>query len=380
MKIKNPTVLFFTSISFKHPLSGSPEALLRILSGRGIKTGFVEIPSSCIGFLKNLFLQRQNIWKFLFPKVKIIENIIVVPSLPILPFGRLRLVRNINKIVLGLWLRNALASLENKIAIIITPWWYPVIKYLGIKKIYYDCLDDISVFCVPGEVRLYRELERELIGLSETVFAITPTLKAHILDINSKKKTVLLPNGVDTNWFKINTLPVPEDIRQIKKPIAGYIGGISSRVDLELITYCARRLKNWSFVLVGPVTSPGVEKILLDIPNIYLPGLKPYKYIPYYINVFDICLIPFKLDEWGNYSDPLKLYEYFSIGKPVVSTNISVMKELDRVVYVGKDKDGFIEKIKQAYAEKNIGIETRINFAKDNSWDKRVNKLLTYLY
>ena len=377
--MKNPTILFFTSISFRHPLSGSPEALLRHLAKRGLKTGFVEIPSSLIGFLRNLFLQRQPAWKFLFPKVKIVEGIVVIPSCPILPFGRLRLVRNINKIVLGLWLRNALASLENKIAIIITPWWYPVINYLGIKKIYYDCLDDVSVFCVHGEVRFYRELERKLIRLAETVFVITPTLKTHILDIDSKKKTCLLPNGVDADWFKINTLPIPEDIRQIKKPIAGYVGGISSRVDLELIAYCAKCLKDWSFVLVGPVTSLGVDKPLQKIPNVYLLGLKPYKHIPCYINAFDVCLIPFKLDEWGNYSDPLKLYEYFSIGKPVISTDISIMKELNKLVYVGENKDSFVEKIKEAYKEKDINVKKRIDYAEENSWDKKVDELLTYL-
>ena len=377
--MKNPTILFFTSISFKHPLSGRPEALLRHLAEKGLKTGFVEIPSSLIGFMRNLFLQRQPAWKFLFPKVKIIEGIVVVPSCPILPFGRLRLVRNINKIVLGLWMRNALASLENKIAIISTPWWYQVIKYIGIKKIYYDCLDDVSAFCVPAEVELYRELERKLIRLTETVFAITPTLKTHILDIDSKKKTCLLPNGVDTDWFKIDTLPVPEDIRRIKKPIAGYVGGVSIQLDTKILTYCAKKLRNWSFVLVGPTTLTGIEKKFNDISNVHLIGWRHYNQLPYYINAFDVCLIPIILDKWGISSDPIKLYEYFAMGKPVVTTNIAMMKELGELVYVGEEEDSFMQKIKQAYEEKDIGIKARINYARENTWEKRADKLLTYL-
>ncbi len=378
--MRNQTILFFGYIDFGHPLGGRAEALTRAIAEKGFETIFIEMPFSPLGFIRSIPPQTKKFREFIFPKVKREKNITIISACPILPFARLKLIRGINKVIVGLWLKKILSkTIKNNIksAIIPNTWWVQIIKYLGISKIYYDCIDDVSVTCASREIKNYKKWEEKLVGISKCVFVITPLLKEHILNIDSKKEVILFPNGVNVKLFKkqMENFLFPEDILKVKRPIVGYIGGISPWVDLELLVYCAKKLKDWSFVLVGPVTSLGIEKILLDIPNVYLLGLKPYKDVPHYINAFDVCLIPFKLDEMGNPSDPVKLYEYLSIGKPVVTTNIDRMKELNEFVYIGKDKDSFVEKIKEAYEKRNIDTEKRIHYAVQNSWDNRVNKL-----
>ena len=385
--MKNQTILFFGSISWGDPRGGRLEALTRAIAERGFETIFIEMPFSPLGFIRSIPPQTKKFREFIFPKVKKVKNITVISACPILPFARLKLIRGINKVIVGLWLKKILSRLTihdlrfTTSAIIPNPWWVQVVRYLGIPKIYYDCIDDVSVTCTPREIKIYKSWEKKLIRISKCVFVITPLLKEYILNIDSEKEVVLLPNGVNVEWFKkqVESSLLPEDISRIKKPIVGYIGGLSPWVDSELIAYCAKELRDWSFVLVGPVTSLGIDKLLKNIPNVYLLGLKPYKDIPHYINTFDVCLIPFKLDEMGNPSDPVKLYEYLSIGKPVVSTGISVMKKLDGLVYVGKNENDFVEKIRKAYEERDMDTEKRMHYAIQNSWDKRVDKLLTYL-
>ena len=378
--MEKPTILFFSALTFGHVLSGRTEAIGRAFAKRGFKVIFVEFPTSLMGFLRSPI--PGNIRQFLFPKVRIREQIIVIPQIPALPFGRFKFIEAVNRTLVSLWIRNVLTSIigtnEISIALVSTPWWYPIIKHLNITRVYYDCIDDISVLCNPRDFDIYKKWEEKFIKTSSAVFVISSILYERVLSINLKQKVVLLPNGVDADGFKnkAENFPIPEDIVSIKKPVVGYIGGLSPWIDMELIAYCAKCLKNWSFVLVGPVTSYGIEKGVKNIPNVYLLGPKPYKYIPSYIKAFDVCLIPFKVDKMGDPSDPLKLYEYLSIGKPVVSTAIAQIKKLSDIVYIGGDKDSVVKKIEEAYKKRNDNINNRCQYALQNSWTNKTNEMI----
>ena len=50
--------------------------------------------------------------------------------------------------------------------------------------------------------------------------------------------------------------------------------------------------------------------------------LNTYADIPAYLYHFDACTIPFLINQVTKATDPVKLYEYFSLGKPVVATKM----------------------------------------------------------
>lgn len=380
--MEKPVVLFFGGLNFGHTLSGRTETLARIFAKKGFFVIFIEMPCSIIGFLKNVNRTKKNFILSAFPSIRIEDGIIIIERFPIMPFGRFKFVRTVNKFIVSLRLKMYLRRLQNIkiIGIVGNPWWYQVIKYLNLTKVYYDCIDDVTVLCPPKDVKLYKEWEVELVKISHSIFAISELLQKNMLSIAPQKPVIFLQNGVNAKWFKnqVENSNIPEDIISIKKPIIGYIGALSSWVDIELIAYSAKQLQNWTFVLVGPTLLPKIDKGLKGISNIYLLGPRPYKWIPSYINAFDVCLIPFKLDMMANPSDPVKLYEYLALGKPVVSTNIAVMKKLNEqsLVYIGKNKEDFVCKIKEAYENKHLHINERCLYANQNSWEARVNKLL----
>ena len=58
----------------------------------------------------------------------------------------------------------------------------------------------------------------------------------------------------------------------------------------------------------------------LNHERIALLGRRDYELMPAYLQAFQVCLLPFKMDRLTEGVDPLKLREYLAAGRPVVST------------------------------------------------------------
>ena len=66
---------------------------------------------------------------------------------------------------------------------------------------------------------------------------------------------------------------------------------------------------------------------LAALPNVHLYGPQPYADLPAWLERFDVCIIPFKINQVTEATDPVKFYEYLAQAKPVVTTRLP---ELER--------------------------------------------------
>ena len=81
--------------------------------------------------------------------------------------------------------------------------------------------------------------------------------------------------------------------------------------------------------------------------------------------------------------DPLKLYEYLTMGLPIVSTPVPPTEEFDPLVYVA-DRAEFSSRIGEALGEPERPEaeklwKARIDEAKKHRWENRVEKILEYI-
>jgi glycosyltransferase involved in cell wall biosynthesis len=186
-------------------------------------------------------------------------------------------------------------------------------------------------------------------------------------------------HGVDVDHFHsaLNNYDVPEDIRNIRSPIIGYFGGLNEWIDWSLLVDVAIHYPDASIVLIGKRLRnvKGLEK-LEQQPNVHLLGYKNYKVLPDYLRRFDVCLIPFIINELMVAVDPTKLREYLAQGKPVVSIDLPEVRKLRDVVYIGENKQDFMAKIGKAIMEEDPSLsEERIQAAWRSDWGVKIDEI-----
>jgi glycosyltransferase involved in cell wall biosynthesis len=191
----------------------------------------------------------------------------------------------------------------------------------------YDCIDDKLAFSnVPKWMKIYLDI---LIEKSHLIFVTSSNLYRKIAE-KRKDNVYLIGNGVDVALFKkaMTDIATPEDVKEVKKPIVGYIGAIDEWLDFDLIKTIATVYHDILIVLLGPVLPKAKKEVnvLEKFNNIFFVGKKSYDMLPEYLKAFDVCIIPFKINKLTVSANPVKLYEYLASGKNVVSTALPERK------------------------------------------------------
>jgi len=233
----------------------------------------------------------------------------------------------------------------------------------------YDCMDDWETFENMGAFNLSEEksLVREADVLVVTGAELVVKFKEQALE------PVLIRNGADYTFF---AQARPSDVlKDVPHPIVGYFGAIADWIDLDLVYEVAKLRPQYSFVLIGQVFGRDTSQ-LASLPNVYLLGSKSYQDIPSYLYHFDACTIPFLLNQVTKATDPVKLYEYFSLGKPVVATDMKELAQCGDLLYIGRGAEDFASKVDAALEEGAASSlpAMRIAFAKTNTWQARVDQ------
>jgi hypothetical protein len=142
-----------------------------------------------------------------------------------------------------------------------------------------------------------------------------------------------------------NRLREPPELSGIPKPRLGYLGGLTGRISLPLLRETLSHHPEWQFVSFDARKRLGLtnEHILTWRSREALAGILAgldVGFMPY------DCAIPKNL-----HCVPLKLFDYFSCGMPVVSTRIAFLQEYEDLVYLGSTPDELAGAILQALTE-----------------------------
>jgi len=221
-------------------------------------------------------------------------------------------------------------------------------------------------------------LEPQIIAKSDLVMANSTLFCTEIERYNPK--AFLLETGVNLDLYDASKeYQVPLDIKNIPRPIIGYVGSIdSSRLDEDLMYQMAKNRPDYSYVLIGPEDDVFKKSKMHQMKNVYFTGSKKLDELPVYISAFDVCLNPQKINEitLGNY--PLKIDEYLALGKPVVATTTPIMTEVfNEQVHLAITVDDNLRGIDLAVSEsndENLKVQ-RIQFAQTHSWEARIEKM-----
>ena len=216
------------------------------------------------------------------------------------------------------------------------------------------------------------ELNERITRKADLIFVQTEAQLIEKQRINPN--TYLVPNAVDLALFSNFSTFIPPDIKAIKKPILGYIGSMSYRLDLQLLTRLATQHLEWSLVLIGQPDSKSL-RLLGRYQNVHFLGEKPYNVLPGYLTWFDVSLIPYCVDDL-TYNNPLKLFDYLAIGKPIVSTAIPGVKGFEELITIAGNQDEFIGQVEWVLKNDDPDmVERRKEAAKLHTWDARIEQV-----
>jgi GT2 family glycosyltransferase len=257
-------------------------------------------------------------------------------------------------------------ELQNTLAVIQYAPWKSLAEKFSADFIVFDCMDHVAGFDVGQAIV---EEESALVKSADLMVVTSVGLQDNFAAV--RDNIVIVRNAADVEFFCRR----PEVVHSIDGANVGYYGAISQWFDVDLIHHLANSRPQWTFTLIGQITCD-VSR-LKELSNVRLLGEMDYHKLPEYLYGFDVCLIPFLLNELTRCTNPVKVYEYLSAAKPVVCTAMPELELLEEFVSIGRTPYDFLQKIEQALASDSEEQRTaRRNFVQDQSWKNRASQLL----
>lgn len=262
-------------------------------------------------------------------------------------------------------------NISKAVCLVDLPFWAPLV--LEFQKFYewkivYNAMDQLSGFSNVTSQMLAPEAD--LIKKSDLVLATSHLLYHEKIKINPN--CLLVPNGADFDHFNYSPDVLPEELKEINKPIIGYYGALSDWLDTDLLHDLATARPNWNFVLIGRIESADVSR-LKGMSNVFFLGEKSYELLPGYLQHFDTCIIPFKKIPLTEATNPVKLFEFLSAGKSVVATDLNELCYYKEYVRLASSLSDWLESIELALKDDlPAQEEKRMQFARQNTWEERI--------
>ena len=155
----------------------------------------------------------------------------------------------------------------------------------------------------------------------------------------------------------------PHEFAAIPRPRLGYIGPVTNRLNLKVLKNVLAARPDWQFVHFG-------ASKCLPLPNVHVIAWRAPEALKDVIANLDVGLMPYDCYSNKNFHCmPLKVFDYFHAGLPVVSTPIVNLWEYSDTIYFGDDAEELCGAIQSALDEPADSPKksARIVIAKEHS-------------
>jgi glycosyltransferase involved in cell wall biosynthesis len=267
-----------------------------------------------------------------------------------------------------------------------TPMALPLLADLAPRALIYDCMDELAAFrTAPRQMR-----QRETALLKSADLVLTGGPRLYQAKRASNRNVLCLPSAVDADHYATEratgdaaAMAFAAALQPHASPRLGFFGVIDERLDIDLVARLADADPTWQIVMVGPVVK--IDSATLPRrANLHWLGQQRYAILPQLVAGWDVCLMPFALNESTEFISPTKTLEYMAAGKPVVSTPIhDVTVMFGDLVAIAATPESFIAQCRAALAESSFEKAARKAAMRarvaHHSWDAAVATILLAL-
>jgi len=350
-------ILYFSHVNWSW-IKQRPHFIPYYIAKSGVEVTYLSL-NSITSFISNNKIKMEN---------EVNERNLHIKEVNVLPLGsRVKIVGKINALLVA---KNMVDSFDTIVLTHPSQIDY-ITKKQKDKTIIYECMDNHPYFTDNKKIRdILISKEKVLCSLSNKIIVSSYELKKRLIaryGIDSKKINVIF-NALDDDTI----LSYYTDKIDLKSPNLVYIGTIGSWFDFKIIEEFAKNNPNYTIYLVGPIEKC-IESELPNLQlNVVLIGAVEHKDVFKYIRSGDIMILPFKVNDVIECVDPVKIYEYIALNKPIVSSYWSELDKFGGKVHFYKDDQSFehvVNNIDLDVTENIIDIE----FVQKENWNSRVN-------
>ncbi|WP_255596070.1 glycosyltransferase [Cellulomonas sp. C5510] len=199
-----------------------------------------------------------------------------------------------------------------------------VLRATGWRALY-DVTDDwLRAVREPAEHERLEAAERVLMERCAEVVVCSPAL---VRAKGADRPVTLLTNAVDVDAYR-TPAPRPADLPD--GPYAVYVGTLHpDRLDVDACLRLATHLRATGsrLVLVGPPLLDLLDLTRLEAAGAVLLGARPAALVPAYLQHAGALVVPHVVDDFTDSLDPIKLYEYLAVGRPIVATPVAGFRD-----------------------------------------------------
>ena len=205
----------------------------------------------------------------------------------------------------------------------------------------------------------------------------------------SKKSIVVIPDAANVPSVDY----VPTYKKQTRLNIA-YVGSFHQGKGIEVVLPLAEAMPEHNFILIGEPSSIVTTKIQeRNLNNIEVRGFVPQEDIWKEMMNIDICLLPNQADvrtgkksNIGKYTSPLKMFEYMSYSKPIIASDLEVLREVlddDTAVFAAHDNIqawvNAVNTLVSVSKREALGQSGHKKFIENYTWEKRAERILAFI-
>jgi glycosyltransferase involved in cell wall biosynthesis len=249
-------------------------------------------------------------------------------------------------------------------------------------RVYY-CKDPFEYWTIWDRQEIH-DLESRMLSHCQAVFAVSRSLVEDFRP-RTRGRVFYLPNGVEESFVNAPPLPRPPNL-PADKPVLGNVGQVNATYDWQFIDDLATNLPEARICFVGNHSEDNVDLLreikhrLANTPNIVFLDRQPHDQLPAFIQHLDISMCFVRADEYGHRRSPLRLYDYLTAKKAVISTPIrEAFEHLPHlhIAATGKEAAELARRI--LAGEIAVDVAARKNYIAQQTWAMRAGQLLREL-
>jgi glycosyltransferase involved in cell wall biosynthesis len=273
-----------------------------------------------------------------------------------------------NAMLCALQLRRIAAMRGPNVVFVTSPECYGwVAPWLQNRTLVYDCMDDALAFAQDEHVREAKaRLEAALLARADVVFASSEQLVDRCVERGAQReKVVWIPNGWDSRAFPVApSRPLPAS-----GPLTlAYFGTIDAWLDFRSLEDVVRTCPEVSVRLIGPNAcgyAPPDPRIVVRPPV-------PHATLAAAVEDCDAFLLPFQVNDLTRAVDPVKLYEYIALGRPVLCSHWAGLDRFGTLVTFYETTSQFVHLLAARALTVPLDASTRAAFLAQHAWSARV--------